>query len=807
MSESKAAARDSGLNGHESASDAFDRVVARLKDVRQTSKGVRARCPAHEDSKPSLDVDRGDDGKVLLNCRSRTCTAEAITAAIGMEMSDLFPRGGQPQGREAPRAKAKQEPTRHPTADRAVRAAHWSATDSTYDGKLTRYVYQDAKATDIGIVVRIDFDDGRPKTIRRVSRDGDSWLCRDMGTPKPLYRLPELLASPTDEPILLVEGEKCADALTTLGFVATTSSGGAHAPLSDTDWSAFAGRTVVALPDNDAPGRSYCTNAVSQARASQAASVRILALDGLAEGEDVYDWAEARLAQGRTRDDIITELKALIGSAKEAPEKQPESEAPDEVDARPGQDLVKLGERDPATGRLVLSPKKTLPTAHAYLREFHAHEDGPTLYDYGGFLWLWKGNKFVEIEPGRLAQQLHTWLHGALRYSFNRETKCLELIDFDGNPATVAHALATIRAVSHLPATTPAPTWIGGDPPVPLRELIPCKTMNLHIPTGRTLPATPRLFCFNAIDFDFDPHAPDPTRWLAFLDELFGSDTQSIDLLQEWFGYCLTADTSQQKMLLVVGPRRSGKGTIARVLSKLVGTGNFVGPTVSGLAGEFGLQPLLGKSLAVVSDARFAGENIMTVVERLLCISGEDAITVNRKFLSAVTMPLPVRFVFLTNELPRFNDSSTALAGRFVALRLTKSFYGTEDVGLSNALMAELPGILLWAIYGWERLRSRGRFQEPESSRAAIADIEDLSSPVNAFVRERCVLGPGHRIACPDLYAAWCEWCTADGRTSHTTAQVFGRDLAAAAPGVYRRRCTGRRAFYEGIGLTTGEMP
>ena len=75
----------------------------------------------------------------------------------------------------------------------------------------------------------------------------------------------------------------------------------------------------------------------------------------------------------------------------------------------------------------------------------------------------------------------------------------------------------------------------------------------------------------------------------------------------------LTGDTRQQKALLIVGPKRSGKGTIGRILTHLVGTGNVAGPTISGLARVFGLQPLIGKSVAIVSDARFAGENVYTV--------------------------------------------------------------------------------------------------------------------------------------------------------------------------------------------------
>ena len=49
-----------------------------------------------------------------------------------------------------------------------------------------------------------------------------------------------------------------------------------------------------------------------------------------------------------------------------------------------------------------------------------------------------------------------------------------------------------------------------------------------------------------------------------------------------------------------------------------------------------------------------------------------------------------------------------------ILLRQTKSFYGKEDPGLTDKLLAELPSILLWAIQGWQRLRERGHlFNRP----------------------------------------------------------------------------------------------
>ena len=77
------------------------------------------------------------------------------------------------------------------------------------------------------------------------------------------------------------------------------------------------------------------------------------------------------------------------------------------------------------------------------------------------------------------------------------------------------------------------------------------------------------------------------------------------------------------------------------MLEALVGHGNHAGPTFASLATNFGLSPLVGKPLAVISDARLGGANAHQVVERLLTISGEDLLTVDRKYREPWTGQLP----------------------------------------------------------------------------------------------------------------------------------------------------------------------
>jgi putative DNA primase/helicase len=375
----------------------------------------------------------------------------------------------------------------------------------------------------------------------------------------------------------------------------------------------------------------------------------------------------------------------------------------------------------------------------------------------------------------------------------------------------VSDVVQALGGYTLAPGRESPPAWLGDDKPFPPDELLACRNGLVHLPSlvasqdDYLLPPTPAFFTFNALDYDFALWAPAPRLWLNFLEQLWPDDPASIDSLQEWFGYLLLPDTRQQKILMLVGPKRSGKGTIARVLRALVGPANVAGPTLASFGQNFGLWPLLNKTVAIVSDARLSGRTDSAVVtERLLSISGEDAITVDRKYLTPVTAKLNTRIVILTNELPRLNDSSGALAGRLILLRFKRSWYGQEDSTLTAKLLDELPGILLWAIAGWQRLRERGRFIQPESGEQLVADMEDITSPVGAFIRECCWVGPEHEVDIQHLFFTWKKWCDVKGRKEPGTEQTFGRDLRAALPSVEvrRPRRDGERAqVYAGIGL------
>lgn len=150
-------------------------------------------------------------------------------------------------------------------------------------------------------VVRIDSKDGKTYRQRRVDEHGEIVWGMTGVTALP-YRLHELARSTAA--VFIVEGEKCADAVASLGLVATTNHGGAGKwwpPLVDH----FRARNVVIIPDNDAPGERHA-RVVADALTGTARSIRILRLPGLASKGDVADW----IAAGHGKDELTRLAKS-----------------------------------------------------------------------------------------------------------------------------------------------------------------------------------------------------------------------------------------------------------------------------------------------------------------------------------------------------------------------------------------------------------------------------------------------------------------------------------------------------------------
>lgn len=178
-----------------------------------------------------------------------------------------------------------------------------------------------------------------PKTFRQRRPDGSGWSWSVKGVEPLPYRLPNILAKPAAT-VLIAEGEKDADLLASLGFVATCNSGGAGKwNEALTPW--LRGRRVVILPDNDDAGRKHA-DVVGRSLHGTADSVRVVHLPGLPEKGDPCDWIES----GGTKEALVALCKdAELWAPAVADEPEaPANPEPTEGDLQPpGMPFLALG--------------------------------------------------------------------------------------------------------------------------------------------------------------------------------------------------------------------------------------------------------------------------------------------------------------------------------------------------------------------------------------------------------------------------------------------------------------------------------
>ncbi|MGA7636617.1 MAG: hypothetical protein WCB00_06795, partial [Candidatus Acidiferrales bacterium] len=232
--------------------------LARLSGVRRNGGGWQALCPAHPDRNPSLSIAVGN-GRILVHCHAG-CSQEAVLAALGIELSELFSDNGV-----APRI-------------------------------LAEYDYRNENDELLFQVVRYE-----PKGFRQRRPDGKGGYIWNLnGVARVLYGLPDVLKAKS---VLVVEGEKDVATGNALGLTATCNAGGAGKWRDDYSES-LRGKRIVVIADGDEPGRKHAAQ-VAASLAGKVESLKVLELRG---SKDLSDWVE----RGGTREALINLIQATL---------------------------------------------------------------------------------------------------------------------------------------------------------------------------------------------------------------------------------------------------------------------------------------------------------------------------------------------------------------------------------------------------------------------------------------------------------------------------------------------------------------
>ena len=219
------------------------------------------------------------------------------------------------------------------------------------------------------------------------------------------------------------------------------------------------------------------------------------------------------------------------------------------------------------------------------------------MFDY------WDGTCWPALEDPILRSELYKFFE-AKQYADGDKLK-----PFAPTTRKVADLMDAARAITIIETTMPTPAWL--DPADhPADEIIACANGLVHWPTRTMSEHRPGFYVHHSVPFSLDSKAPPPKRWLAFLAELWGDDTETIDALQEMAGYLVSGDTRQQKMFLLVGPKRGGKGTIARVLTRIgpaQAAGRQAAPSKIPTPTKPTTPPMINSSPAGIRTQRYNG--------------------------------------------------------------------------------------------------------------------------------------------------------------------------------------------------------
>lgn len=380
--------------------------------------------------------------------------------------------------------------------------------------------------------------------------------------------------------------------------------------------------------------------------------------------------------------------------------------------------------------------------------------------------WLYRGTHWESVLDGTIRSKLYHRMD-------NEMTLKLQTVDGQPSwvpvrwapaPAKIGALLESVRAINARDSLPDPNTWQG--PPEHDTKHVAMVNGLFDIERREMRPHTPRYFNTWSLPFEYDPDASCP-QWLEFLEDVFEGDPESIRTLRQFLGYFISGRTDMEKILALIGPSRSGKGTIAEMIDALMGPSSVAAFTLKSLAGDFGLQPLVGKSVMIAADSRSAmkADEMQVAIERLLSLSANDKLTINRKNQRQIDMKLGVRPVIMSNELPAFMDSSNAINQRMVMLKMRKSYVGREDHTLKARLMKEVQGVFNWALGGLDDLNETGKLLQPASAQNYIDTLDEGASPAEQFLSLHFDIGQNgddpDEFWCyhPELVQLWKSYC------------------------------------------------
>lgn len=613
------------------------------------------------------------------------------------------------------------------------------------------------------------------KTFRQARANGrGGWIEGKgvmAGVKRLPYRLPEMLAEP-GRIVFVTEGEKCADRLHSIGFVATTAPEGAGSAAKNWPQIAeyFCGRTVAVLPDNDEPGRRAAADTV-RALLSVAAAVYVINLPELPYKGDICDWLDAGHTQEELRD-IVTSAEPVRTATEPVKNVVPfrQGDARDQSDDDPEEDND--GSRQP--GEYVANDIGNA----LFLVEKYGHD---LRYVLGNGWHIWDGRRYApdleNVGAQKRAHDISAVLIEAARVEPNtkRRIKRLKWAISCGNSSRINGMLIQAKSYLHKKAND-----LDKDP-----LLLNCLNGTVDLRTGELRPHEQSDLISKICGTDYDPRATCPL-WEKFILEIFDNDADMVGFVQRAIGYSLTGLTTEQVVFIMHGAGSNGKSvlleTIKAVLAEYVersAADTWVSNKNNGPSND--VARLVGARLVSVVETEHDKHLAEALVKQA---TGGDEMTVRLLYKEFFSFVPKFKLWFATNHKPKIKGSDFAIWRRIILLPFLVTFNDKEkmvkgqkekDPDLKNKLIQEYPGILVWMVRGCEEWQRIG-LKPPTAVTSATESYQDTQDNVSAFIRDNCWLSRGVSCEVGLLYTAYEMWCEENDEEA-ISSRAFGSNL------------------------------
>lgn len=367
--------------------------------------------------------------------------------------------------------------------------------------------------------------------------------------------------------------------------------------------------------------------------------------------------------------------------------------------------------------------------------------------------------------------------------------------------AMAAHTLPRINAMLGLTVSEPdmatTENKLDGDP-----YQLGVQNGIVDLKTGRHLYNQPEFRITRYCNADYVEDATCP-QWLKFLDDIFLSDTATIDCVQRLLGLTLLGLSNEEVLVICYGHGSNGKSVFSNVILTILGGYALTAPP-SLLTARRKDDNGPRNDVAALAGSRYVSINEMQAGDRLdeqivKMLAGREP--VSARFLHQEFFEFLPSFTpwLRTNHKPIITGDDDGIWRRLALLPFDRKFSDEEkDPVLESKLLSERDGILLWMVNGAQLYLKDGICQSPKmlSLRATYRSESDL---LGQFLADKTIANPQGRVIDSVLYQAYKVWCEDNGLKNVPTAKSFTLRLQERG---HKKGKSGATRYYIGL-----EMP